>query len=205
MFFFKKFPKFQYHFSNDEKLKNQKEVTNILSAFFLRKISSYHNVFFDHYNVRDDDSIESLSDKIYNTPMYYWTILLINDIVDPFTEWKMNHEVLERFTKKKYKDGIQFKKKDGTVFTLPFSEGLHGIHHFINVQTNIIIDDHDDLLYRQLYIDSNGKIGQNIFPVTNFQYEQDENMKKRKIMLVSPRYILSFEEDFKNMLKGTKK
>lgn len=202
MFFFAKFPKIEYGFIND---KNKKNTTNILSAFFLRKISSLHNAIFDQYVIRDDDSIESLANKIYRNPMYYWVLLIANDIIDPYTEWAMPYNVMERFVRKKYENGIQRKLKNGEMDTLPESVGLGGIHHFINVQTNQILDDYDDLVYRQLWADSSGQIGNNIFPITNLQYEQDLNMKKRKILLIAPNHIINFVEDFKAMLKGTKK
>lgn len=121
-FFFKKFDKIGYGFINEPNQK--KQVTNILTAFFLRKVSSYKSLIFQKYGIRDDDSIESLSDKLYNNPMHYWTFLVINDIIDPFSEWAKDSSIMEKFVAKKYQVGKQNRKKDGTIVTVPFSSGV---------------------------------------------------------------------------------
>lgn len=109
-FFFKKFPKTDYAFVSEPK--NKKTITNILTAFFLRKISFVQNLIYSSYTIKDDDTPESLSKKFYNNPQYYWTPLVINNIIDPYSEWAMPPDILERFTAKKYKDGKNLKKVD---------------------------------------------------------------------------------------------
>lgn len=197
-FFFKKFDKIGYSFINDPNQK--KQVTNILTAFFLRKVSSYKSLIFQKYSVRDDDSIESLSDKVYDNPMHYWTFLVVNNIIDPFSEWAKDSYILEKFVAKKYKVGKQIKKKDGTTVTIPFSSGTGGIHHFINIKTGRRCDDVEDAFYRERYAIDPKSIGKNIIPVTNLAYEQELDLEKREISIVAKKFILDFEEDFSKML-----
>jgi hypothetical protein len=197
-FFFKKFDKTDYSFVNDSFQK--KQITNILTAFFLKKVSAYKLFIFQKYNVRDDDSIESLSDKLYGNPLYYWTFLIVNDIIDPFSEWAKDSYLLEKFVDKKYKLGKQVKMANGTTTTIPFSSGVGGIHHFLNLNTNRICDDVEDAFYREKYANDPKSIGKNIVPVTNLNYENDLDKEKRNINIVSKNYIIDFEEDFNNML-----
>lgn len=197
-FFFKKFDKIGYAFINDPHQK--KQVTNILTAFFLRKVSAYKSLIFQKYSVRDDDSVESLSAKIYDNPMHYWTFLVINDIIDPFSEWAKDSYLLEKFVAKKYQAGKQIKKKDGTTVTVPFSSGTGGIHHFININTGRRCDDVEDEFYREKYANDPKSIGKNIIPVTNMAYEQELDIERREISMVATKFILDFEEDFSKML-----
>ena len=197
-FFFKNFDTIGYGFINN--LGNKKHVTNILTAFFVRKVSGYKALLFQKYSLRDDGSIESLSDKLYSTPLHYWTFLVVNDIIDPFSEWSKNSYLLEKFTERKYREGKKLKKLDGTVTTVPFSSGTGGIHHFININTGRVCDDVEDEFYREKYANDPKSIGKNIIPVTNLSYESELDLQKREINIVDKKYILDFEEDFSKML-----
>lgn len=199
-FFFKKFPKTNYAFINDPKSK--KITTNILTAFFLRKMGVNRVFMYETYTVKDNDTPETLSNNIYKSPLHYWTILIINDIIDPFTEWAMPADILEKFTAKKYKDGRRLEKVDGTFYQIPFSDGAGGIHHFINVQTGRQCDEYEDAYYRELYAENPAYLGNNILPVSNLSYEGDINLKKRQVFLVNRMHVTSFEEDFRKMLSG---
>lgn len=199
-FFFKKFPKTEYSFINNPQAK--KTVTNILTAFFLRKMGFNRILMYDYYSVKDNDTPESLSEYFYKSALHYWTLLIINDIIDPYTEWAMPSDILEKFTAKKYKDGRKLKKVDGTLYQIPFSDGLTGIHHFINIQTGRQCDDYEDEYYRSLYAIDPVKLGNNIIPVSNLSYESDINLERRQIFLINRMQITSFEEDFRKMLSG---
>jgi len=199
-FFFKHFPKINYSFIN-EKNNKKRIVTNILTAFFLRKIGFNRSLIFQYYTIRDDDSIESLSNKLYNTTMYYWTLLVVNNIINPYTEWSMPQTVLEKFTEKKYKNGIQIQKKDKTYYTLSNSIGLYGINHFFNIKTQRKCDDVDEIYYREMW-NKYKKINIDyIIPITNFEHEKNIDIENRKIQIVGSYYISNFQEDFSKMLR----
>jgi hypothetical protein len=198
-FFFTKFPKTTYKQPGSSK---ETVVTNILSAFFLRKIQALKSTIFQKYIVRDDDSIESLADKLYSDTRDYWVNLLVNDIIDPYTEWSMTHSVMQKFVERKYIHGIQFKKADGTTHTLPSSEGVGGLHHFFNVQTGRVCDDVEDGYYRSIWLIDPTQVGMNIIPVTNFEYEWQKNLDRRSIFVVAPNRVARFKDDFTNMLRG---
>lgn len=110
MFFFKYFDSIDYSFINS--LNESKKVVNILTSFLIRKMTYSKNVIFQNYVLEDHDSIESLSRKLYKNTLHYWTILVINEIINPFYEWFMSQSCLESFTEKKYKNGINEKLID---------------------------------------------------------------------------------------------
>lgn len=199
-FFFKKFDKIGYAFINDPG--NKKQVTNILTAFFIRKVSAYKSMLFQKYSLRDDDSIESLSDKLYGISSHYWTFLVVNDIIDPFSEWAKDSYLLEKFAERKYREGKKVKKVDGTITTVPFSSGIGGIHHFLNVNTGRVCDDLEDEYYREKYANDPKSIGKNIIPVTNLTHEGDLDKQRREISIVAKKFIIDFEEDFSKMLSS---
>lgn len=198
MFFFSKFPKTEYAMASSEK----KQVTNILTAFFLRKVGSLKKMLFQKYTVRDDDSVESLSEKLYKDPMHYWSLLVVNDIVDPYSEWAKPFNILEKFVAKKYANGLQIQKADGTVQTLAGSAGSGGVHHFFNIMTDRRCDDVEDAYYRAIWVQDPNRVGKNIIPVSNFEYEREIDIERRSILAILPGHITRFEEDFSKMLQG---
>lgn len=199
--FFKKFSKISYSFIDEPD--NPQQVTNILSAFYLKKMLFNKSLIFQKYTAKDEDIPEFVSDKLYSTAEYYWVFLIINDIINPYTEWCMRSDILDAFVEQKYKNGIQFKKTDGTIKTLLRSDGANGIHHFYNLIDNRMCDDVEDEYYREKWNRDPTSIGSNIIPITNHQYEYDVNFEKRKLTILNPGNIERFIEDFNNMLAGT--
>lgn len=210
-FFFKKFDKISYAFISNPDQK--KTITNILTAFFLKKVAVNKTYLFKKYTLKDEDTIESLSYKFYNNTSHYWVFLIINDIIDPFSEWVKGANVLEKFVAKKYEKGKQIKKKNGDIVTIPYSEGLYGIHHFMNNNTGRMCDDYEDEYYRKLYHDykmnfsdknATNYIGVNIIPVTNLDYESSLDIDRRAINILSNNLLIDFEENFYKMLANGK-
>lgn len=196
-FFFKDFAETDY---------NGKNVCNILTAFFLKRLNYNKKVLYQQYSIEDKDIPEYLSKKFYGSEKFYWSFLIINDIIDPYCEWVIDYETLERFVVKKYKDGIVKRVKNETNdivnVVVPHSIGLYGIHHFYNILTDRICDEVDDEYYRYIYGLDPKLIGERIIPVTNFEYERDLNEKNRQISIVDPRQIVKLEDDFRKMLRG---
>lgn len=85
---------------------------------------------------------------------------------------------------------------------MPFSEGIEGIHHFINIKTGRQCDEYEDSYYREIYGLNPQYLGNNIIPVSNLSYESEINLKKREIFLVNQNMITAFEEDFNKMLSN---
>lgn len=177
MAFFKYFPRINY--SADGLSRN---VVDITTSFLLRHVKVDDSFLFQRYIVQDGETPESVSQKIYNTPKYYWTILLVNNIVNPMTEWLMESSMLEKFVNAKYPDGIT------------------GIHHFYDTAAGRICDDVDDAHFRSLI--GHPDFPSEIMPITNYQYELEMNEKRREIIVVNPRAISRFADDYQRMLES---
>lgn len=177
MSFFKYFPRINY--STDGLTRN---VVNIMTSFLLRYTKVDDSFLFQRYIVQDGETPESVSQKIYNTPKYYWTILLVNNIINPMTEWYMESSMLEKFVNAKYSDGTT------------------GIHHFYDTVSNRICDDVDDARLRTLI--GSPDFPNVIMPITNYQYEIEMNEKRREIIVINPRVISRFADDYQRMLEN---
>lgn len=177
--FFKHFPRINYTIDDQTRY-----VTDITASFILKRTYIDDAFIFQRYIVQDGETPESVSDKLYKNPKYYWILLFINGIVDPFTDWLMSSEVLEKFVQEKYPDG------------------LTGVHHFYDTVNERICDDVDDKKYRELL--GSPDFPSEIKPVTNYEYEIEENERKREILVINPKVITKFIDDFQTALEGKK-
>lgn len=176
--FFTKFPSIPYTVDGFTK-----SVANIVIGEIIvhRKIDSSYVLW--KKDLLDGDSPVSVSDEIYKTTQYYWTLFYINNIVNPYTDWFMSQSELEAYTKKKYPD-------------------IYGLHHFIRVISDSkseIIDDVEFEVEKAKWL-AHIPQGLNIIPVTNIDYEKNKNDLKRSITVISPRFIDEFVNEFHSLM-----
>ena len=156
------------------------ELANITTNVILQASNIDRMVMFNRYTLNDTETPESVSETIYGTAEYWWVIVLINNIVNPFTDWVMDSDTLLKYASDKYTD--------------PYS-----VKHYYNSQTNRIEDDYNTLTWRAT---NNEDLPEYIIPITHIQYEQDLNIKRQFIIVVSPMYISKFVETYNSLVNS---
>lgn len=76
---------------------------------------------FFEYNIKDGETPESLSNRIYGSSNYHWVILMFNNIIDPLFDWPLSRTKFEKFLKKKYK-GVSLYLGEGITGTFKFGD-----------------------------------------------------------------------------------
>ena len=171
MTYFDMFPNIYYSAKGDGKFTIMKD---ILSRVKLIANVKENILGFDYYNVKDGETPEMIAHKYYGDINLHWTILVANDIVDYYEDWPMSVQRFEEFVKEKY-------------------DNPGGIHHYEITQTsgdtNVTID-----------------VGMNTveYPsetaISNYQYEDSLQEKKRQIRLISTRHIDDFVKEFERKM-----
>ena len=166
--YFNSFPVILYDSKGDD---NFKIVTNLLRRVAIRTKVKANTALFDTYEVREGESPESIAWKLYGDVDYHWIVLMMNDITDRYHEWPLSTPQFLSFLSEKYSDP-------------------NGTHHYEISQTS------GETTTKINIGDSNAD-----YPVateiTNFEYEESEQNKKRQIRLLDPRYVGKFTEEFK--------
>jgi len=165
-----------------------KEVTNLLRRVALRTKVRTNVLFFDTYDVKEGETPEIIAHKLYGDSELHWVIMLINDITDRYHQWPMNTPQFLAFINDKYVNA------DGT-------SNVDGVHHY-----EIAQDSGDTKTKIEVYDNSALYTGDSDFyasatTVTNFEYEENEQDKKRKIRLIDPEYIGQFIDEYQNLMK----
>lgn len=149
-------------------------VTDIFRRISMNRFKS-NLVFLQTITVPDGYTIEQVSDKYYKNPEYHWVIMIINDIVDVRKEWPMSSSDLTKFVTKKYGENK-----------------IYATHHFVTTDGSDVIVDYDEADLANGVIEA----------VSNYQYEEQLNNKKREIKMLESKYLAEFVSIYAGMIGG---
>lgn len=151
-----------------------------------------YTVFFKKYVITDDDRLDLLAEKMYNSPYYDWVIILTNNLVNGVFDWpKTSNQVFNELTNPfdtHHYETIEVKNSEGKV-VLPGQ--LTVAESFANTEFRYVDRTSPSISYAS-------KLGSEITTrYTNLDWAELENNKKREIYLLKQRYIGPFVEAFK--------
>jgi hypothetical protein len=156
-----------------------KDVTNLLRRIKLRTKVKTNVMLFDTYDVKEGETPEMIADKLYGNPELHWVVLMVNDITDRFHQWPMNTSQFNQYVADKY-------------------DNVSGIHHYEIAQDS---GDTTIKIWVENDADTNAYTSTAITPITNYEYEQNEQDRKRQIQLLDPDYISLFRNEFNDRMK----
>jgi hypothetical protein len=213
--YFKYFPKTFY--TSDNSSTGVDSVTNIISRFAFENQLKENSTAFYPYQIQDSDTPEIIADKYYDSSERHWVVLLFNDIIDPQFDWPLNSRVLVDYVDQKYKAN---GASNTTVQTgLAWAMSTNNIQAYFKVITTTSSDNIvtinkyqiDSNTYANTAATTNNYITANNENVTVkvsketrsfYEYELEENEKKREIKLIKKEFIPDIEKEFKRVIKS---
>ena len=174
--YFKSFPVIPYDSKGDLDFK---DVTNLLRRVGMRTKLKTNTFLYDTYNVKEGETPEMIAHKLYGDPQLHWIILIINEITDRYHQWPMS--------------GMQFLDFINDKYSNP-----DGIHHYETTQTS-----GDTKIKIEVFNEVDGDAYTGLVPITNREYEQTEQDKKRQIRVVDPKCIDKYVDEFKSLIDET--
>ena len=137
------------------------------------------NVIYD-YVIKDGERPDTIANDYYGNPNYAWLVMLANNIVDPYYDWPLDSFSFQEYIKDKYSNP-------------------DGIHHYEVTQSSGRQTGEGPADYsHKLEVNSTHPGAQS---VSNREYEQREQDKKRQIRILSPQYLAAFEEEFVKLIR----
>lgn len=153
---------------------NDKVMKNItIRLDFIKSIKDNLSLF-QHVQIMAGQRPEDIANIWYADPNLYWVILYINDIVDPYYDWFLPDDELMALVKNKY-----------------------GVENVYATKWNVTIAGSD--LPLGTPCNSGTPFSE---PLTNFEYEQALNEKKRKIKVLKPAYLAQIQTEYFAELRG---
>ena len=176
--YFESFPKIFYDSVGQG---NPKVVTNLLRRVAIRAKVKTNTMLYDTYDVKSGETPEIIADKLYKDPELHWIVMLVNNITDRYHQWPMKEQQFNTYLNEKYDnpDGVhhyEISQESGDTSTK------------IEVYANEALYTGDTDFYNSATI------------VTNREYEEREQDKKRQIRLLDPRYVDEFVDEFEELI-----
>tara|TARA_B100000427_G_C15461588_1_gene574320 strand:+ start:647 stop:1318 length:672 start_codon:yes stop_codon:yes gene_type:complete len=156
--------------------------------------------FYKKYTIQDDIKLETIAKEYYGSVFYDWVIILTNNFINPQFALPLNKETIRQIAEDKYGE----------------TEAYSGIHHYetIEKKSGQTVDGLDVValkggltvdkkFYDSPYTYFNGTQAVTVNgntvskSVTNYEYELEENEKKREIHLLRSTYLKRFVNEFK--------
>ena len=176
--YFNSFPKVFY--SSTGKTNDEKLVTHILKRVAIKDSIEDDMLLMDRHIVRENETPEVVSHKHFGSAQYHWVILLTNNIIDRYYDWPLTTPQFNQFLVDKY------------------GANVDGAHHYEITQTSGPTTSLDASHLIQVNAGTSGAV-----TVTNREFEQRQQDKKREIRLLAPAYLARFIEEFKKIMETT--
>lgn len=178
--YFKKFPRIYYEFViNGKKVK--KVVKDITINVRIQKEILNNFTLYDEYDLKDGDTPEIISYKLYDTAIYHWVVMLCNLKFDWRNDLPLPVYEFEEYLKDKYQTDI--------------SNLNNQIHHYEDLRGFVVNGD---------YVIPHGwgdLSGTTAIPITVYNYESDLNEKKRRIKVISKENLSVIINNFRDLIK----
>ena len=162
---------------NDE---NYKLLPDILKRVKQRNAIKSGQFIFDNYDVRDGEKPEDIAYKWFGDAQLHWVILMTNNVTNRYYDWPMNQVQFQTFLEDKY-------------------DNPDGIHHYELTQDSGRTSGQgpNDYSYK---VEVNSDTT-NASSISNREYEEREQDKKRSIRLLNQKFLPAFIEEFDNLIK----
>jgi len=201
MTYFSSFPYVLYPNFVDETGNVNLILKNITTRIVRRESLIDDKSIFYKYFIRAGEDIESISNDLYKTPMYYWTIMIINNKFDRFYDFPLQYGEFEDYIADKYGSisGAQTTYKYFIRESYErFSDDLvEDKNYFLEVPVN-------NYLYTNISSQTSRAVSENgrlmKYSKSNYEIEEEANEAKRNILVCNSSYIGIFVDTFRSLL-----
>tara|TARA_B100000427_G_scaffold57065_1_gene44581 strand:+ start:1364 stop:2035 length:672 start_codon:yes stop_codon:yes gene_type:complete len=181
----------------DAKISDYITVKNLFKRVFLREDIYQNLTFFNKYSVVGDDRPDNVAAQVYQDSTLDWLILLTNNIINIANEWPLGQQEFNRYLLDKYNND--------------YNEIYNGIHHYetievkdsndvIIIPAGLEVSEDFSTTYYDYFIGGLTTANNITRPITNFQYEENLENKKREIFILKPEYISVVLDDIDDIM-----
>ena len=176
MSYFNKFPLITYDMKGD---RVRKLLPDILRRVKLRATIKSGGMLFDKYDVKEGEKPEDVAFKWFGDAELHWVILMTNNVTDRYYDWPMNQAQFAEYLDDKYSnpDAIHHYEvtKDSGRTT---GQGPSDYSHLVEVNSDT----------------------DNASSISNREYEEREQDKKRQIQLLNKSLLGDFVAEFDRLI-----
>ena len=177
MSYFNKFPLLAYDIKGD---KVRKLLPDILKRVKLKSVIKSGGMIFERYDVKDGEKPEDIAFKWLGDAELHWIILMTNNVTDRYYDWPMNQIQFAEFLTDKYGDNVD------------------AVHHYEVTKDSGRTTSNGPSDYSHL-VEVNSDTA-NATSISNRQFEEREQDKKRQIQLINKSLVGDFISEFDRLI-----
>lgn len=195
--YFSQVPDFEYVSRlPDAKISDYITVKNLFKKGKLREDIFQDLAFFTKYQIQGNDRPDNVAFEVYGDSSLDWLVLICNNVTNIQTEWPLPQQQFDTYVLEKYGD---------------YDTLYSGIHHYetVEVKNNqgvvivpagLQVESDYSVSYYDYINDSQITENDAVVAVTNYEYEEREEDKKRNIFLLKPRYLNVVIDDMEDIM-----
>lgn len=199
--YFRNIPNLEYISRDDRSISEYTKTKNLFTRGKIREDIFGDLTYFTRYEIVGDERPDNIALKVYNDETLDWVVMLSNNILNLYDEWPLTQESFDSYLIEKYGSYNM----------------LNATHHY---ETKEIRDSLGKLILKSgLIVPKNfileyydpGKLqisnvsGFNVYnEISNYEYEERIENKKRNIFLLKENYLSLILDDVETKLKYKK-
>ena len=196
--YFNQIPDFEYvNRLPDAKISDYITVKNLFKRAFLREDIYQNLTFFTKYSIKGNDRPDNVAAEIYQDSSLDWLVLLTNNIINIPNEWPLSQDDFNRYLLDKYDNDYN------TIY--------NGIHHYetievedsnetIIVPAGLEVSQDFTTTYYDYFIGGLTTANNITRPITNYEYEENLENKKREIYILKLEYLSVVLDDIDDLM-----
>jgi len=159
---------------------NYKLLPDILRRVKQRVAIKSGQFIFDNYDVIDGEKPEDIAYKWFGDAQLHWVILMTNNVTNRYYDWPMNSVQFQAMLEDKY-------------------DNPDGIHHYeVSQDSGRTTGQGPNDYSHKVEVNSDTD---NASSISNREYEEREQDRKRSIRLLNQKFLPAFIEEFDNLIK----
>jgi hypothetical protein len=185
--YFSYFPTTQHDLTN---IGQTVELTNILRRFIVRNdLQERTDIFYD-YDVQEGDRPDIIAEKYYGDADLAWLVLHFNNVKDPIFDFPLFGRDFDSYIKGKY----------GSI-----PEARSEVHEYRRILNEAIVKNSGERIPKRYVVVD--QTTYNTLPTTKretvykYDWEIEENEKKRKIKILDRRYLDQVRDEVETILR----
>lgn len=186
-------------------------ITNICTRFTFEKSFKENTATYYDYQIQEGETAEMIAHKLYGSPEMHWVIFMINDIIDPYYDWPMSNNVFKQYLNNKYatqagpnSTGVKWCTVNIKSYYLTETRTVTKTGAKVVETREVDFDTWD--AYNSYLNDITLDTGEKILiegtksTKSYYNYEVEENEKRRTIKLIKPEIAGVLSKQFKKVI-----
>lgn len=188
-------------------------MTNLMSRAKVIGSIAQNPLVFYKYDIQEGDTPETIASKYYDDSYRYWIVLYFNELMDPFWDWPMPQQLLDKYIDNKYMP-VDGEPQDGLDYAMATIYEYRKITTKTDNESGFVTTEKTPITstaYAALapstttYEIPGGttctiQITKTV--VTMFDYEIELNESRRQIRLLKSEYASVIEQNLAGVMNG---